>query len=191
MAGPMVYQWRRGAHAPPISAQTAGERLESLRVAAGGALMPAAVVDDARPDAAVLHPCFEWDDAEAADKYREDQARFLLRTIVVVRDDVRDESRDSGAVFAGAGGEPRDAPALVRAFVSVALPPDDDADEPSREAPRAYTSIQAAMEDDGLRAQLLQQATRDLHTWREKYRALHELVQVFETIDQFELAPAA
>lgn len=51
-----------------------------------GALRPADVVEDARPDDAPLHPCFEWRDQVAADQYRLYQARHLIRTVVVQTD---------------------------------------------------------------------------------------------------------
>ena len=49
---------------------------------AGRTLKPAEVVDAARDEASVLHTLFEWDDSAAAEKYREDQARGLIRVHV-------------------------------------------------------------------------------------------------------------
>ena len=42
------------------------------------------VVDVARPEDAPLHPIFEWNDAEAAEKYRCGQARTLIRAVYEV-----------------------------------------------------------------------------------------------------------
>lgn len=68
---------------PPVDAQTAGEELDRIRQEYG-TLQPATVVDEARPDDAPLHPVFEWDDAEAAERYREHQASTLIRQVKVV-----------------------------------------------------------------------------------------------------------
>lgn len=48
-----------------------------------GRLTPALVVRDAKRPNSILHPCFEWDDGEAAGKWREEQARVLIRSIRV------------------------------------------------------------------------------------------------------------
>jgi hypothetical protein len=38
-------------------------------------LTPAVVVEESRDEAALLHPMFEWDDASAAERYRQGMAR--------------------------------------------------------------------------------------------------------------------
>lgn len=45
----------------------------------GGAVSPRDVVDAAKNDQSPLHPYFEWADKKAADNWRLDQARRLLR----------------------------------------------------------------------------------------------------------------
>lgn len=57
-------------------------RLEHL--ASSGRLTPAAVVEDAMNEESPLHSYFEWDDNEAARKYRLTQARRLIRSVEVV-----------------------------------------------------------------------------------------------------------
>lgn len=52
-----------------------------------GVLTAKAVVDESRPEDAVLHPVFEWDDHVAGEKWREHEARELIRSVVVVSDD--------------------------------------------------------------------------------------------------------
>jgi hypothetical protein len=47
----------------------------------GGKITPRMVVDAARDEDSPLHSYFEWDDAIAAEKYREMQARTLLRSV--------------------------------------------------------------------------------------------------------------
>lgn len=68
--------------------QTIGDALDKIRMASGGELEPKAVVDTARDARHPLHPHFEWNDSVAADSYRLDQARGIIRIVRVVDDDV-------------------------------------------------------------------------------------------------------
>ena len=80
----MVYQFKLpGLY--PVSAQKAGEELHRIYTDKGQ-LKPADIVDESRPESAPLHPCFEWDDEVAAEKYREVQAGNLIRSITVVHE---------------------------------------------------------------------------------------------------------
>lgn len=63
--------------------QKIGEALEIIGAKAGGRLQPGAVVDAARDRKSALHPFFEWDNQIAAEAYRLDQARGLIRCIHV------------------------------------------------------------------------------------------------------------
>lgn len=58
-------------------------RLAKITEDCGGNLTPAAVVEDARSKKSPLHDQFEWDDGEAAHKYRLEQARTLIRSVRV------------------------------------------------------------------------------------------------------------
>lgn len=53
--------------------------LDRLADQLGGALSPRDVVDEASKDTSPLHPYFEWDEEKAADHWRLEQARRLLR----------------------------------------------------------------------------------------------------------------
>lgn len=163
MGSEMVYQWKRGARVS-IDAQVAGERLDAIREANGGALTPAAVVSDARAATSPLHPAFEWNDAAAADKYRETQAAYLIRSVVVV---VRETEEKP--------------PSEVRAFVSVVQHENDD-DE------RSYTHVEVAMRDPSMRAQLLARAYAELQSWRKRYADLEEFASVYSMIDEMDIA---
>ena len=80
----MVYRLKDSARLKGVSAQTAGERLEAIRTKHKGRLTPQLVLTDARPKRSPLHSAFEWDDSAAADAYRLDQARYMIRSITVV-----------------------------------------------------------------------------------------------------------
>lgn len=63
--------------------QKIGEALERVSAQAGGRLEPRAVVDAARDRKSILHRHFEWRDDVAAEQYRLEQARSLVRSIHV------------------------------------------------------------------------------------------------------------
>lgn len=155
-----VYQWKPKSQVA-VEAQAAGERLETIRLRNRGSLTPAMVVKDARSEKSPLHPAFEWDDRRAAEKYRLDQASYIIRSIAVV-------------VRNGDSEEPK----VTRAFVSVT----DEDDE------RQYTSVSVALTDPVLRAQVLEQATRELAAFEAKYSELEELAPVFEAFAQVMVA---
>lgn len=54
--------------------------LQRMSKAAGGKITPEQLVEAARSEGSPLHRYFEWDDKEAADKYRLMQARTLIRS---------------------------------------------------------------------------------------------------------------
>ena len=83
----MVYKWRDGFQASgKVKAEIAGKALEKIRKANGG-LEPAHIVEAARPEQHPLHKAFTWDDSIAAESYRRQQARLLVRALVVIRMD--------------------------------------------------------------------------------------------------------
>jgi hypothetical protein len=63
----------------------AQQRLLEIAKQNSWTLTPEAVVDDARDPGSPLHASFEWDDSEAARKYRLDQARTVIRAFHIVR----------------------------------------------------------------------------------------------------------
>jgi len=150
------YKWKPKSMIP-VDADVAGNQLETIRQRNNDRLTPAAVVDDARPKSSPLHPAFEWRDKIAAKKYREDQARHMIRSIVVVPQIVD-------------GGEQRDP---IRAFVSV-----------TRDEDTAYTSIVHAMSESELRDQIVQRAWRELLSWRQRYHEYEELASICRQIDK-------
>lgn len=71
-------------------AKRVAEALASLASARDGRLTPGDVVEAARPAESPLHDQFEWDDTAAAERYRLEQARALIRSVrVLVRTDTR------------------------------------------------------------------------------------------------------
>lgn len=76
------YSWKAGSRFP-VRPTVAGKALESIRKRSGGELTPQAVVDAARDPDHPLHRCFLWDDTEAAERYRQAQARTLIYSVRV------------------------------------------------------------------------------------------------------------
>lgn len=70
--------------------------LEEIAASHGGCLTPEAVVAAAREPTHPLHEMFTWDDADAAEKHRLDQARQIIRSVRVV---VQTDTREVSTVF--------------------------------------------------------------------------------------------
>lgn len=67
--------------------------LERIASEHGGQLFTADVIDAARNKKNPLHPAFEWDDTVAAERFRTEQARKLIKSIRVVYEDRPDEPK--------------------------------------------------------------------------------------------------
>lgn len=83
------YQFRSGWHTTGVDAQTVGDELHRI-YQNNGELTAPLVVDEARPDDAPLHPAFEWNDEVAAELHREHQARTMIRSVEIIRNDQPD-----------------------------------------------------------------------------------------------------
>lgn len=80
------YKFRDGTlNKTGVSAKTVYTELEKVRKK--NKLTPKAVVEEARPVDAPLHPVFEWKDSIAGEKWREYQARNLIRSVVIIEQD--------------------------------------------------------------------------------------------------------
>jgi hypothetical protein len=153
----MIYEFKANTICP-LPAQVVGEVVNRLEGIHGG-VTASMLVEEARPEDAPLHPAFEWDDAVAAEEHRRNQARYLMRMLVIK--EVED----------GPDVQP---PAPIRAFVSVTTPQGD----------RQYMSVVTAMSDAELRNQIIEKAWRELLSWRERYQNYEEFANVFRAIDE-------
>ena len=127
----------------------------------------------ASPDAP-LHKCFEWDDSAAARSYRESQARYILRSLIVVyRDEVGQKSPPT------------------RYIVSLSEEADDESPDTFRpDQPRQYIPINVVMSDDTLRRRQLKQALAEVKSWRRRYEHIRDLARIFAAVDEVELREA-
>lgn len=80
----MVYQWKSGSRIK-ADAQSAGE--VCARLEAEGRLTASDLVEESRPEDAPLHSSFEWRDDVAAEEWRMYQARNIIHSIIVIRND--------------------------------------------------------------------------------------------------------
>lgn len=79
----MTYQWKNSYH--KVSADIAGAVCEELEKNEN--LNAKALVDVSRPEDAPLHSEFEWNDTEAAERWREQQARNIINSLTIVVDE--------------------------------------------------------------------------------------------------------
>ena len=79
-----TYQWRDSYRKfYPIDPEQAGQALAEIE-SQDGQLTAQSVVDAARPKRAPLHDAFEWDNTVAADEWRREQARSIIKSIQIV-----------------------------------------------------------------------------------------------------------
>lgn len=154
------YEFSEGARFQPGATKaadpnTVGQHLEFLRREFKGELTPVDVVKDARNPNSPLHPFFEWDDSEAAEQYRLQQARGLIRAVVAVyRSDDKPDRK-------------------MKAYVHVREP-----------GANHYRETQSALSQSSTREAVLRRAWEELQQWKRRYRDLEEFAQLVETIDE-------
>ena len=123
-----------------------------------GTLKPEAVVKYAKNKKTALHSKFNWDDSSAAEHWRLEQARGIIRVTVTVLPN-------------------QDMP--VRAFVSLR----DD-----RNVNIGYRNITSVLSDEELRRQLLNDALSEMQVFKRKYAQLKELESVFMAMEEIAMS---
>lgn len=89
-----MYAWKAGSRAK-VSAEVAGKVCEELEKEGG--LTASRLVDASRPEDAPLHGEFEWHDHIAAEEYRKEQAREIMRHLIIVQPE--DETKETVRAF--------------------------------------------------------------------------------------------
>ena len=77
------WQWVKGSRKPRKLAEALGKTLDALR-SRKGRFAARDVVRAARSKSSPIHSLFEWNNARAAEMFREEQARGYIRSLVVV-----------------------------------------------------------------------------------------------------------
>lgn len=124
----------------------------------GGVIKVTDVLAEARKEDSVLHKYFEWDDTEAAEKYRREQARALIQRCRIQLVETE--------------------PVQIRAFVSL---PND------REHGGGYRLMSEVVSDDTLKAELVRDIQLTISRWTQKLHLLDQdlatlLVQIEERV---------
>lgn len=139
--------------------------LIDIATANGGYLKPDAVVSAAEDPSSPLHEKFDWDDTEAARKYRNIQAGVLIRMIKIT-------------VVKPSPGPSSVSITTTREFQS--LPSDRE------KGGQGYSHVADIMQDVGKRSELLDQVLRELGAYRKRYAELTELSKVWAAFDAIE-----
>ena len=152
-----VYKFK-GSQKPTDDAQRVGHELEATqRHNKDGLLVAHEVVSRARNEGNPLHKYFQWDDDVAAEEYRNQQARQLIRSVEVVRVSKNKETS-------------------LPAFISLT---------PDRAQERGgYQNIQTVMSSSQKQRQMLTDAHKAFLSFRRKYEHLSKLRPLFDVADQ-------
>jgi hypothetical protein len=136
--------------APPVA-----RRLRTL-LDTNGVLTTHAVLTDAADPASPLHHIFEWDDTEAANKYRHTQARTLIAR-VRIRITTPDDTE----------------PVNVRAYVSRT----DIGRAGEQLPPGSYIPVEDIAGGTDAEASILRAIRRDIHRLHRKYHGYEVLLR--------------
>ena len=142
-----------------LEKMTITDELMFIKDQNNGFIDPVVVVEFARNENTALHNRFEWDDTEAAEKYRVWQARMIIRMELVVIPETGKKDK------------------LVRSFVSLVS-------DRKAEQDKGYRFMVDVLSDTDLRGRLLNEARKDMLIFRRKYSQLTELAKVFAAIDE-------
>lgn len=162
-----AYKWKVRLPVPADAAAAEIRRVYEAR----GRIEPEDLVEAAADPDAVLHSCFEWDDAEAARERRIDQARYLLRMLVVVYR--RADHTLTQPIRYVVNMRPERAAEAV----------EEDAGGPPAES-NTYIPIGVVMSEAELRRRYVRQAFDDLQRWRDRYHDIDELARIFDAIER-------
>lgn len=136
-------------------AEVAGPVLMELKNSEQG-LNPDTLLEASRPEDAPLHNEFEWDDNVAAEKFRKEQARYIIRHLVIIHEDTdgaEEIVKDRAFVFTG-------------------------------EKKTGYVPLGEALSNETWKANLLKAAYKDMEYFTAKYHRLTELSNVIEAMKQ-------
>ena len=151
-----AYKYSYGAFSGMFKnpADVAGKVLTQLKESKTG-LTPESLVDASREETAPLHNEFEWDDNVAAEKYRREQARYIIRHLIIeeVKLEEPPHVKDRAFVYTG-------------------------------NVKTGYVPLKDALENKTWRENLLAAAKREMKYFVSKYDRLEELAEVIVPMKQ-------
>ena len=140
-----------------LYADTDADKVAREIASLGENVEEADIVNKARDEKTELHKCFEWDDTKAAEKYRETQAKHVVRSIYLVRKPEEEEPEEE-KVF------------MVRAFSHT-------------DGSAGYSQTVHVIKNEDRYQLLLEQAHEELRAFKRKYECLTELKPILDLID--------
>lgn len=145
-----AYEWQMNFY--KTDANVAGAEFERIYEKYDG-LYPKDIVNESRPVDAVLHDEFEWNDFEAAEKYRREQAKKMIHCLKIVTEPEKPITRGFYTLTTAVGKENK------------------------------YEPIMVIMESEGKKERLFRMALQELKAFRKKYDIIGELTGLMEMID--------
>ena len=157
---------RRTSYRIKTDPQIVGEYCYELEQKTGRKLTPKELVEAARDVNSPLHNEFEWNDTKAAQKYREQQARYIISSIELVIETVETE------------------PVLLDLQITESEPYGVKFYHSLDSSKQGYENIFSISNDAEKRKRLLENCLKDIATFREKYNTLRKtLPKLFTVID--------
>lgn len=151
------YSAANGARLSDSQAAIFGERITQLSEKQGF-VTPKMVLDDARKPSSPMHEYFDWDNKKAAECWRIEQAKYLIRNIVVTV--VNEECQE------------------VRHFFSIT-----PTEGMKTDATKVYVTLNSVLSDDNKRKEVVAYALRELNGWTERYRQYSELTPFVKILE--------
>lgn len=120
----------------------------------GESATPAQIVDRAKDETSELHKCFDWNDTEAAYKWRIHQARQVVCHLVIKQtDEERKQNKPQRRIF----------------------------EKPSHES--GYKPVTLIVQNQDEYQRLLSMAYADLQKFKARYSSLSEMEEILALID--------
>ena len=150
----MVYSWRFYNYS--LDANIVGKALEEIE-SEHGEVTAKLLLEKARPQNSELHCLFEWNNKEAAERWRLEKAKKIITAIAVTYENDNKE------------------PITVRAFANVGA-----------KNKASFITTATALSNKQSRLVVLQHAIEELQAFRNKYNSLSELSEIFAAITNLE-----
>lgn len=140
-----------------VPVATVGKEMERIRKREKAqGVKPAQLVEAAQDINSPLHPAFEWDDEECGRLHRIEQARAIIRNIVVVHQTSDD-----------------DRPTYIQAFLSTEV----------EGGGRQYVSTARICANEEMLQFVLTDALASLCAWRKRYEHIQELAPLIAAME--------
>lgn len=158
-----AFAWAQGRR-HPVKAQVVGEYLEEMEKR-DGSVSARQVLREAKPEGAVLHPCFTWDDKKAADRWRLKESRDLIGDLRVIKATPKTYQENDG---------PKEV--KIKAFIRVT-----EGNDAAR-----YGGTWEAMAREDARKIIINNAKKEMECFVARYRELLDIAQLVDEVMQEE-----